>query len=256
MSRTRINISGLVRCVSANSGTQDVGRGRWRSLPRLAAAFTVLATVSVGTAGAAVAQAGGSSPPSNRTSHPPAQTGENHCVAPNGLDANEFYGVSQQIVSPFCTQVDAGEHWTVWAFWLTSESFDTVPNGFVPTGSTPLEDFLAKFVGVRYVIDPGTRQERHLFFPANGRTFAAPTPVRPGLLVVTPLTFTIARPLSVGDHVVRVSWVMSDTHCDGLGDDPAINCIPAGESLRPVAAGTQLGTVHFEVTPRAHHTER
>ena len=72
----------------------------------------------------------------------------NQCVLPNGVDLNELYGVSEQIVTPFCTQADAGQHWTVAVAWLRATSFERVPAGVEPTGDTPLGDFLAKFVAV------------------------------------------------------------------------------------------------------------
>jgi hypothetical protein len=31
----------------------------------------------------------------------------NQCVMPNGVDLNELYGISEQIITPFCTQADA-----------------------------------------------------------------------------------------------------------------------------------------------------
>jgi len=72
----------------------------------------------------------------------------NQCILPNGVDLNELYGVSEQIVTPFCTQADAGRHWTISVAWLMPTSFESVPAGFEPAGDTPLGDFLAKFVAV------------------------------------------------------------------------------------------------------------
>ena len=41
-------------------------------------------------------------------------------------------------------------------------------------------------------------------------------------------TLSIHRPISVGDHVIEVFWVMSSAHCDGLGASQE-NLLPAGE---------------------------
>src|SRR5215204_2035690 len=68
---------------------------------------------------------------------------ENHCIVPNGLDLNVLYGISKQIVTPFCNQVDSGEQWTAAGpAWFMNTSFEAVPDGFVSAGATPLEDFL------------------------------------------------------------------------------------------------------------------
>jgi hypothetical protein len=72
----------------------------------------------------------------------------NQCVLPNGVDLNELYGVLEQIVTPFCTQADAGQYWTISVAWLMATSFESVPAGFEPAGDTPLGDLLAKFVAV------------------------------------------------------------------------------------------------------------
>jgi hypothetical protein len=64
-----------------------------------------------------------------------------------------------------------------------------------------------------------------------------------GLPAVNTLTLSRPTPLRPGPHVVRVFWVLSDMHCDGLGDVPADNCLPAGEIL--------LNLVPFEVTAPA-----
>jgi hypothetical protein len=81
------------------------------------------------------------------------------------VDLNERYGISETIVAPFCTEVHSGRHWTVSNGWFTNLTFEIVPAGFVPEGNTPLEDFIAKFIGVKYVIDPGTQHQRIYVFP-------------------------------------------------------------------------------------------
>ena len=117
----------------------------------------------------------------------PAQASAEHCIHPNGTDLNVLYGISAQLVNPFCKQVDSGEYWVATGAspWLVNTSFEAIPEGFVPAGSTPLEDFHAKFVGVKYVIDAGTRQERAYFIANNDRLW---TSTFAGLVAVHPAT--------------------------------------------------------------------
>ena len=166
---------------------------------------------------------------------------ENHCILPNGVDLNVLFGISEQIVGRFCSQVDSGEHWTAsGAPWGMNTSFEAVPEGFVPAGATPLEDFLAKFVGVKYVIDRGTLQERTYVFPTSDKLWIGTVA---GLPAVNGVTLSLLNPLSVGDHFVELYWVFSAMHCDGLGAVIEENCIPAGETLYARTA--------FVVTPGA-----
>jgi hypothetical protein len=165
----------------------------------------------------------------------------NQCILPNGVDLNELYGVSEQIITPFCTQADAGQHWTVAAAWLMATSLERVPAGFEPAGDTPLDDLVAKFVAVKYVVDPGTSQQQTFVFPKSGKLW---TGVLDGLPAVNTLTFGSLRPLSIGQHVIEVYWLFNALHCDGLTADREQNCIPAGEAL--------FREIAFEVTP-GHH---
>ena len=104
-------------------------------------------------------------------------TNGDHCLAFDGTDLNELYGVSETIVATFCPQLGTGEHWTTTSRWFVAESYGQVPPGFVPApGATPLDDFRAKFVGVRYVIDSGTRQERTYVFPNSDKLWTGIVP--------------------------------------------------------------------------------
>lgn len=157
----------------------------------------------------------------------------NHCVHPSGLDLNSLYGISEQIVTRFCPEVLAGEQWTApGAPWQMNTSFESVPNGFVPAGATPLDDFRAKFVGVKYVIDPGTPQEQTAEFQTGPGLF---TGTLDGFPIVSGGTLSIHRPLNIGDHVIQVFWVMNAEHCDGFGAGEE-NLLPAGEV--PYVTGT------------------
>ena len=176
----------------------------------------------------------------------PAQashTLENHCIASSGTDLNVLFGISQQIVASFCKEVNSGEYWIAVGGppWLMSTSFEAVPVGFVSAGSTPLEDFLAKFVAVKYVIDPGTFQERTYVFPTSNKLWIGTIE---GFPAVHPITLGALKPLNVGEHVVQVYWVFSAMHCDGFGAVIEENCLGPGE--------IQYGPPRaFEVTPGA-----
>jgi hypothetical protein len=170
-----------------------------------------------------------------------AQASDNHCITPTGIDLNALYGITKQIVTPFCNQVDSGEHWTAaGAGWFMNTSFEAVPESFVPAGATPLADFVAKFVAIKYVIDPGTRQEQTYIYPTSDRLWIGTTA---GFPAVWPGTLSNIQPLSVGEHFVVVYWVFNAMHCDGFGTVVEENCLGPGE-----VAYVALG---FEVTPSA-----
>ena len=170
-----------------------------------------------------------------------AQASDNHCITPTGIDLNALYDITKQIVTPFCNQVDSGEQWsTAGAFWLMSTSFEAVPESFVPAGATPPEDFVAKFVAIKYVIDPGTRQEQTYIYPTSDKLWIGTTA---GFPAVWPGTLSNLQPLSVGEHFVVVYWVFNAMHCDGFAAVVEENCLGPGE-----VAYVALG---FEVTPGA-----
>ena len=152
-----------------------------------------------------------------------------HCLAPDGTDLNELYGVSETIVAAFCPQVRTGEQWTTTTRWFVAHSYGPVPPGFVPApGATPVDDFLAKFVGVKYVIDPGTRQEQTYLFPNSDKLFIRDLG---SSTLFNPITLGTLHPLSAGQHVIEIYWRFSALHCDGIGASLADNCLQAGETL-------------------------
>ncbi len=143
--------------------------------------------------------------------------GENHCIAPSGTELpNEFYDVSEPIVAPFCTQVPSGDWWAVTSLWSMSHTFEVVAPGFVPAGDTPLEDLVAKFRAVRYVIDPGTGRGEDRRLPEPPRTVRRHRRRRDP--IANSITLGTLKPLPVGAHVVDVYWVLRGMHCDGFGD--------------------------------------
>jgi hypothetical protein len=164
----------------------------------------------------------------------------NHCISPSGTDLNEVFGISAQIVATFCTDVGTGEKWTVAEqAWSVGQTFEQAPDGFVPAGATPLSDFRAKFAGVKYVIDPGTKREKTAFGPISDALFVIDRDE--DFDVVSPTPLGTLKPLPAGRHVVEAHWVFHAMHCDGLGPDPALQCFPAGETL--------FHMVELEVTP-------
>lgn len=169
-----------------------------------------------------------------------------HCFAPDGNDLNEFYGVSERIVLPFCAQLRTGEHWTTSARWFMATSFEQVPAGFVPAAgtTTPLDDFRAKFVAVRYVIDAGTRQAHTYVFPNSDKLWTGVVSFGPpfgDLPAVNTLTLGTLHPLSKGPHTVDRYLQFSALHCDGLGASVDENCLQPGDIF--------FGRVTFEVVP-------
>jgi len=161
-----------------------------------------------------------------------------HCITPTAVDINERYGVSEAIVAPFCATLNSGRHWTVSNAWLMSPTFVAVPNGFVPAGLTPLEDFIAKFIGVKYVVDPGTSKEKTYVF-GNNDDLAIFNDEEAA--IANAISLGTLKPLSVGDHVVDSYLLFSAMHCDGLVANVNENCLPAGETF--------FGSVQFTVTP-------
>lgn len=165
---------------------------------------------------------------------------ERHCMSPFGFDLNEFHATEVRIVTDFCTTVLAGEQWIPAVLWVTNNTHEVIPDGYEPSRPTPIEDFNAKVLGARYVVDAGTGQERVYTFRAgeilqSGLIF-------PGFDLPGSALLPVLRPLSVGPHTVDIFVTMSAVHWDGFGDDPAENRLPAGE--------THWKQIAFEVTTR------
>ena len=164
------------------------------------------------------------------------------CITPppTAVNVNERWGITDAVVAPFCTQVNSGRRWVPSNAWFMNTAFDVVPPGFVAQGATPVQDFVAKFVGVKHVVDAGTNNEKTYVFP-NDDSLGILLAVE-GFDVVNAITLGSLNPLSVGDHTVDSYFIFSAMHCDGLPPgDPDQNCLPAGETL--------FGSVEFTVTP-------
>jgi hypothetical protein len=184
----------------------------------MAACVVIAATVVIGASWSSSVGAG----------QPERRTGAEPCLSPTGVDLNERWGVSWRVIAPFCTDALTGEHWSTTTLWSMSTSFDAVPDGFVPAGDSPLEDFLAKFGGVKYVVDPGTNQQRTYVFDDLDQLAVVDID---GLPSVNTVTMAALHPLSAGEHVVQTFWMFDAMHCDGIGAVVAENCFPAGETL-------------------------
>jgi hypothetical protein len=192
----------------------------------------LLATASV-TAGAAWAATGGLPGTGDTSFNPAGNSEDNHCISPEGVDANELLGISEQLVLPgVCDVVQAGEFYVFFnATWLLNTFSEAVPADYTPSAPTPLENFTSKVRSMTYVVDPGTTREQsyrfapqdimdvrtaHDFFPETGPDW--------------PVALFLAKlpPLPPGDHRLVAVIDMSARHCDGLGTDPAAHCLGAG----------------------------
>src|SRR5918996_1089983 len=98
--------------MNRHAGWENARTGRRRRWGYGLAALAVLAAAVAGGAGQAAGESGGLPGPNGGGFDPAAGTEANSCVSPGGVDLNGLYGVSEQVVTFFCTQVDAGEHWT------------------------------------------------------------------------------------------------------------------------------------------------
>ena len=155
---------------------------------------------------------------------PPSRNGD--CVKDDGVNLNEVLGVTARIVRTFdgCYEVLAGESYVPLSNWYTDVSYANAPSTYPLAAATPMEDFLAKLVAIRYVIDPGSRQERTYRFAAGDvvklRTLDqlyTDEPALPVALFVAELP--PLRPDRDG-HSFQVFVEMSAGHCDGLGRPP------------------------------------
>jgi hypothetical protein len=164
----------------------------------------------------------------------------NHCITPAGEDLNQVFATRDAFVAPFCTEVHVGDRWRAILRIQVAGGDFAFPSGYEPA-LLPLDaDFLAKLGWATYVVDAGTRHERTHTFSADDliiQTGAIPDGTRFVRWVSPPL-----HPLSPGSHTVDEYATLSADFWDGLGVDPGLNLIPAGES--------QGGSVALEVKRR------
>lgn len=174
----------------------------------------------------------------------PAQnTRTEHCIAPNGVDMNAYLDLSAAIAATFCPQIKAGDWWVRAQFYTAARTWEQMPDGYVPAGSTPLEDFVAKFVAIRYVVDEGTPNEFTVEFANGPLLWTGEHATNPDIALATPMTLGAIRPVGVGPHTVRTIWIMSAMQCDGWSSVVEESCFPG-------AGPYDGGTVAFEVVGR------
>jgi hypothetical protein len=95
-------------------------------------------------------------------------------------------------------------------------------------------------VAIKYVIDPGTRQEQTYIYPTSDKLWIGTTA---GFPAAWPGTLSKLQPLRVGKHFVVVYWVFNARHCDGFSAVVEDNCLGPGE--------VAYATFSFEVMPGA-----
>jgi hypothetical protein len=201
------------------TGRRRVGR-RLLGAVRFVAVFAVL--------GGAVALGSGTAV---------AKETENHCITPAGDDLNEILGTPDAFIAPFCTEAHVGDRWrAVLRIQVAGADF-AFPAGYVPSQFPLDDDFLGKFVSGRYVVDAGTGRERTYTFSAD--QLVVQTGAVPDGTGFVRWTTPSLHPLPPGQHSVDEYVTLSADFWDGLGVDPGINLIPAGESL--------AGSVQFDV---------
>lgn len=155
---------------------------------------------------------------------------QNHCINPVGIDLNEFFGTQDAFITPFCTTAHTGDKWRPFVRWVVADTFEVIPEGYVPARPTPLEDFLSKFVSVRYVIDAGTKKERTFEFAVSDLILSViDLPDNTSFVGFTPRL----RPLPPGNHSIDIFITVTAETWDGLGLEPGVNSAPAGESPSP-----------------------
>ncbi len=155
----------------------------------------------------------------------------NHCIFPDGTDFNEIWGVSEAVVWFFCDEIGTGQDWRVGMGWGMEATFKKVPKSFVPAGATPVEDFLAKFAGIKVIVDPGTSGERTYTFTDTSKLLVNGS-------LVNGVTMGTMDPLNPGEHAVEAYWTMSGLHCDGFGKTLDF-CLLPGDNLA-ISLGFQV----------------
>ena len=120
----------------------------------------------------------------------------------------------------------------------------------MPAEPAPIDDFVSKVVAIKVVVDGGTAREKTQSFTASKaiRTDVNAEELEPGAWPEpSPMASMLPRmrPVSVGEHTFEIFVVLSAEHCDGLGSDPELQCLPAGEipftGPRPLTVTTPKG---------------
>jgi hypothetical protein len=204
----------------AGAGKERVGPARGWGFVAILAALSVLLAFGPGTA--------------------LAKKSENHCISPAGDDLNEVFGTRDAFVAPFCTEIHVGDRWRAVLRVVAAGGDYAFPVGYAPSQFPLDKDFLGKLVSGTYVVDAGTTRERTYTFAADELVVE-----NGGLPDGTRFVRWVTRsmhPLSPGPHSVDEYVTLGADFWDGLGVDPDVNLIPAGQSL--------AGSVAFDVVKR------
>ena len=164
----------------------------------------------------------------------------NHCITPAGDDLNDVFGTRDAFVAPFCTAVHVGDRWRAVLRVQAAGGDHVFPSGYAPSRVPLDDDFLAKLVSARFVVDPGTARERSYTFTRK-QLVIEKGGLPDGSRFVRWVTPSL-HPLPPGDHRVDEYVTLRADFWDGLGLDPSLNLLPAGESL--------AGAVEFTVIKR------
>jgi len=140
---------------------------------------------------------------------------------------NEVHDTNHRIITNFCPVALVGERWVPVATWATNTTYEVIPEGYTPSGATPIDDFNSKFVGARYVIENGTQHARSFNFSAAQILQTGLTV--PGTDFPMSAFMAVLPPLPPGEHTVDILPTISADHWDGFGLDPSANLFPAGE---------------------------
>lgn len=167
-----------------------------------------------------------------------------HCVAPWGIDWSDVLHVDKAaMVSPFCTEVAAGDPFTPEVQWITNTEGGVAdgpvlyPPGYTPRHKAPMNDFLHKLDSVRYVVQPGDLE--FSFTASNIRRLVTVRDLYQGSDEFTPpqMAWPAAAllgelpPLPPGTYSADIHFVMSDAHCDGQHADFALSCLSPGDNF-------------------------
>jgi hypothetical protein len=165
----------------------------------------------------------------------PGHEDANRCLNEFGIDLNQLYGVTAQMQTGDCGEQTAGEQWVVPLSWIVHTGNGSVyPPGYTPSSPLPIEDFAAKLVAVKIIVDAGLSSEKTHYLAAADvlRTDIDTDALMPGAFDETyPIAsiLPILLPLSVGDHTYQPFLLMRAQHCDGFGTVVRNSCLSAGE---------------------------
>lgn len=157
-----------------------------------------------------------------------AERPERRCFHPSGANMNDVHDTDHRIITHFCPVALVGERWIPVATWAANTTYEAIPVGYIPSRATPIEDFNAKFVGARYVLDGGTGHERTYSRSASEILQTGLT--IPGTDFPMSAFLAVLPPLPPGAHTVDIFLTLNADHWDGFGLDPSANLFPAGET--------------------------